>query len=134
MTTDLEMKSHVYAAMGMLAVKCGDTETAKTAFFQWYVAIILFKIHFLIQIKYERSNARIQESELQLQMIIISSVLHVSYKYLLCTFSLVQRASLPLSMAWLACALWRSYLEMVSWLLLHSMSSSSVEKAKRPSN
>ena len=36
-TDDVEMKSHVYAAMGMLAVKCGDTETAKTAFFQWYV-------------------------------------------------------------------------------------------------
>ncbi|XP_067947219.1 tetratricopeptide repeat protein 37-like [Watersipora subatra] len=31
---DDAMTSHVYAAMGMLAVKCDDNDTAKTAFFQ----------------------------------------------------------------------------------------------------
>lgn len=45
-TDDVEMKSHVYAAMGMLAVKCGDTETAKTAFFQWYMTQL--KISFVV--------------------------------------------------------------------------------------
>jgi len=35
-----EMKSHVYAALGMLSVKCGDAEAAKTFFFQWFVILI----------------------------------------------------------------------------------------------
>ena len=37
MTDDDGMRSHVYAAMGMVAAKCDDIELAKTAFFKWYV-------------------------------------------------------------------------------------------------
>lgn len=33
-------QTHVYAAMGMLAVKCNDTETAMKALFQWFVVIL----------------------------------------------------------------------------------------------
>lgn len=43
-TEEDEMKSDIYAAMGMLAVKCDDTDTARTAFFQWLVPAFLYLV------------------------------------------------------------------------------------------